>query len=203
MQNFPELETTRLVLREIVLADAPALLAMYQNEASMKWRGSDAPTNLAAVENMIDLFASGRRQHGGTHWGMELKSAPGLIGKCGIYAFDPHTHQCMLAYEMADAHRGAGYMTEALACLLQWMFSYTVINRVGALIPPENTASHRVMERLTFSPEGLQRHAARWSGAYRDMLGYSLLRPEFLEAAPAIASMLSGMARPRMVLHTA
>lgn len=191
MHEFPCLETPRLVLREILASDVPALMDMYRNQEAMKWRGDDHLTTSEAVENMVNAFAAARPVHGDTHWGLELKSSPGLIGKCGLHGIHHSIHKCMLAYEMENSHRGRGYMAEALVAILQWLFTQTLMNRVGALVAPANMGSLRLLERMGFQPEGLQRDAARWSDTYHDMLGFGLLRPEFLAALPEIQARLA------------
>src|SRR5512139_756300 len=46
MSGFPTIETDRLLLREIVAADAPALFAIHSDAQAMRWFGSDPLTEL-------------------------------------------------------------------------------------------------------------------------------------------------------------
>ena len=58
--SFPTLETPRLLLREIVHADAPALFAVHGDPESMKWFGVDPLPDEAAALKLVDLFAGWR-----------------------------------------------------------------------------------------------------------------------------------------------
>ena len=46
---FPVLQTERLLLREIVVADAPALFEIHGDAELMRWFGSDPLGDLAAA----------------------------------------------------------------------------------------------------------------------------------------------------------
>ena len=50
---FPTLETPRLVLREIVAADAPALLFIHGDPELMRWFGNDPLPDVAAAEASV------------------------------------------------------------------------------------------------------------------------------------------------------
>lgn len=47
MSDFPTLETDRLVLREIVADDAPALFAIHSDAIAMRWFGTDPLVDIA------------------------------------------------------------------------------------------------------------------------------------------------------------
>jgi len=82
--RFPDLQTERLRLREIVPADAPALLAIHSDREAMRWFGTDPLQDLAQAEQLVNTFASWRLLPApGTRWGLERKSDGQLIGSCG------------------------------------------------------------------------------------------------------------------------
>ena len=179
MHDFPRLETSRLVLRELVQADIPALTAIYQDKEAMRWRGADCPASPEQVEQMVNWFANARRANSETQWGIERKSAPGVIGICGLRSWDLHSHQCLLGYELDPAQRSNGYMAEALSSVLEWAFLTIGFNRVTACVHPENGSSLRVLRRQAFRFEGLMRQAGRWDDTYHDLMAFSLLRADF------------------------
>jgi ribosomal-protein-alanine N-acetyltransferase len=49
MNEFPQLETSRLLLREIVGADAEVLFSVFGDAEHMKWFGSDPLTDIEAA----------------------------------------------------------------------------------------------------------------------------------------------------------
>ncbi|CAN5644046.1 GNAT family protein [soil metagenome] len=179
MNAFPQLETSRLVLRELSLADIPALTAIYQNREAMRWRGADCPASPEQVERMVNWFSNARQVSSETQWGIERKSTPGVIGICGLRNWDFHSHQCVLGYELDSDQRRNGYMAEALSAVLEWAFFATGFNRVTAYVHPENGSSLRVLRKQAFRFEGLMRQAGRWDDTYHDLMAFSLLRADF------------------------
>lgn len=188
MTEFPNLETVRLHLREITPADAPALLATHGDAELMRWFGSDPLPDLAAAGQLVELFAGWRRQpNPGTRWGIERKGHPGLVGSLGLFAWNRHWRKCTLGYELAHAAQGQGLMREALSAVLAWGFEHMALNRVEALIHPDNAASLKSVGHFGFVLEGRLRQLGHWGGQYHDMLQFSLLRSEWAGARPAAA----------------
>ncbi len=62
--DFPILETSRLLLREIVAGDAPSLFAVYADQKHMQWYGIEPFPDLAAAEARIKTFSTMRAQGG-------------------------------------------------------------------------------------------------------------------------------------------
>lgn len=181
--EFPTLETDRLLLREIVPADAAALFEVHGDHESMKWFGSDPLRDEAAVVKLIELFAGWRRLgNPGTRWGLQIKGQSRLVGTCGLFGWNRSWRRCTIGYELHPQFRGNGYMQEALRAVLSWGWEHMELNRVEAQIHPDNADSLRSVEKLGFRREGLLRQAGYWSGQFHDLYQYSLLRDEWLAA---------------------
>ena len=178
--TFPTLDTERLVLREIVHADAPALYEVHGDPDSMRWFGTDPLPNEEAAVQLVDLFASWRTQaNPGVRWGLQLRGQGTLIGTCGLFGWHRSWRKCTLGYELHPQARGHGYMHEALRTVLSWGFANMDLNRVEAQVHPENAASLRSVERLGFQREGLLRQVGFWGGRFHDLYQYGLLRDEW------------------------
>jgi [ribosomal protein S5]-alanine N-acetyltransferase len=176
---FPILETERLVLREIVRTDAPALFAVHGSAESMKWFGVDPIPDEAAAAKLVEVFASWRAlTNPGIRWGIQVKGESALAGTCGLFAWNRAWRKCTIGYELNPQVQGRGYMREALRACLDWGFENMQLNRIEAQVHPENAASIRSVERMGFKREGLLRQLGFWSGRYHDMYQYALLRSE-------------------------
>jgi [ribosomal protein S5]-alanine N-acetyltransferase len=177
---FPTLETERLVLREIVADDAPALFAIHSDVEAMRWFGTDPLREPSEAEVLIARFAEWRRQpNPGTRWGLQRKAGGGLIGTCGLFKWNRGWHSCTLGYELAASAWGEGLMGEALVRVLAWGFEQMQLHRVEAMIHPRNEASIKLARKLGFVHEGCAREAGYWLGAHQDLLHFGLLRTEF------------------------
>ena len=178
--SFPTLETERLLLREIIETDAPAVFATHGDAELMRLFGSDPLTDLAGAEALIRTFASERKLPSpGTRWAIEIKGTAGLVGTCALFGWHRGWRKCIIGYELAKGAHGKGYMYEALGAALSWGFKEMELNRVEAQVHPNNEPSLKLLRRLHFEEEGLLRQGGYWGGQYHDLLQYSLLRRDW------------------------
>lgn len=177
--DFPTLHTTRLQLRRIVDADAPALLAIHGNVQAMRWFGSDPVPDLAGAQRLVQLFDGWRTQpNPGTRWGLQLGDDATLVGSCGLFAWNRAWRKCSIGYELLPALQGQGLMAEALRAAIAWGWQHMDLNRIEATVHPDNAPSLRLLQRLGFVTEGRLRQLAWWGGQCHDMLMLSLLRQD-------------------------
>ncbi len=182
---FPVLETPRLLLREIVPADAPALFAIHGDADLMRWFGNDPLRDLAGAQGLVSLFAGWRQlPNPGVRWAIEARDRPGLVGSCGLFAWHRSWRKCTLGYELAAGAQGQGYMHEALGAAIDWGFEAMELNRIEAQVHPDNAASLRSLRRLGFAEEGRLRQLGFWGGTFHDMLQFSLLRGDWRHPVP-------------------
>jgi RimJ/RimL family protein N-acetyltransferase len=78
--------------------------------------------------------------------------------------------------------RGRGAGTTATRLLAGYLFATTAIDRVEASADRENIPAQRTLTKAGFRPEGLIRGAQVRGGRRRDLLSYSLLRTDVIEA---------------------
>ncbi len=178
MSDFPRLETQRLVLREIVAADAAAIFAIHGNVDVMRYFGTDPMTEFAQAADLIEAFSRWRgEENSGIRWGIEHNGQ--LIGSCGLFRWNHAWHSAMVGYELAQAAWGQGLMQEALTAILPYGFNTMNLNRIEAQIHPNNTASLKLMPKLGFAHEGHLREVGFWGGQFHDFMQFGLLKREF------------------------
>ncbi len=83
-------------------------------------------------------------------WAVVEKSSGETIGYCGLFFFPDVCGQpeIEIGYRLARSHWGRGYATEAARAVRDYAFQTLNVQRLIALIDPENTASIRVAEKL-------------------------------------------------------
>lgn len=74
--------------------------------------------------------------------------------------------------------RGRGYGTRAQRLLVEYLFAHTQVNRIEAGTEVTNVGEQRALEKAGFVREGVLRGSCFRHGAWRDMVGYSILRDE-------------------------
>ena len=82
---------------------------------------------------------------------------------------------CFVGYKMDRQENSKGYMTEALAHAVQYMFEIRQLHRIEANIMPRNLPSQRVVEKLGFEREGLSKSYLKINGAWEDHYRYALI----------------------------
>lgn len=180
MSAFPTLQTARLRLREIVTDDADALFSIHGDPERMKWFGNDPLVDRDAALALVRTFASWRDMpNPGTRWGIDVFDRPGLSGTCGLFRWNKNWRSCTLGYELSREVEGQGYMFEALCAAVAWGWAQMDLNRIEAVVHPDNAGSIALLERLGFVLEGRLRQAGYWGGDFHDMYQYALLKQDW------------------------
>ncbi|MFG2904454.1 GNAT family N-acetyltransferase [Kitasatospora sp. NPDC048286] len=74
--------------------------------------------------------------------------------------------------------RGRGIGTRAQRLLVDYLFAHSPVMRLEADTEAGNLAEQRVLEKLGFTREGVQRAVTFRGGEWRDVVRYSLLRTD-------------------------
>ena len=99
-----------------------------------------------------------------------------------------------LGYSILPAHRGRGYMTEALQLALRYAFRTLRLHRVEANVEPGNDPSIALVRRAGFTREGFSRRYLKHGGRWRDHERWALLAEDWRPPFPARTG---SAARPR------
>jgi len=178
-KKFKPLETQRLVLRPITLADGPAIHRYMCDPAVTRW----LPDGVMD-EAQAQAFARKNAGRAAKAVAVVERASGQLIGHMPFHPwFGPATHE--VGWVIAAGHQGRGYATEAARALLDYAFGTLRCHRVIATCQPENAASWRVMEKLGMRREAHFRGALhRPTGEWWDEYFYALLADEHAAAPP-------------------
>jgi ribosomal-protein-alanine N-acetyltransferase len=83
-----------------------------------------------------------------------------------------------IGYWIDERFAGRGIIPTVLAMAVDHCFGVVGLHRLEASIRPENTASRRVVEKLSFRDEGVRVRQLHINGAWRDHLCYALTSEE-------------------------
>lgn len=84
---------------------------------------------------------------------------------------------CTLGYSLDHACEGRGFMSEALAAAIPFVFEELGLHRIQANYVPTNERSAKVLRRAGFVVEGYARDYLHIGGAWRDHVLTSLTSP--------------------------
>jgi ribosomal-protein-alanine N-acetyltransferase len=165
-----DLETPRLHFRRFTLDDLQALAGLRSDPDVMKHVGSRRPESIEEVQVVLNRVIAHWEQHGFAPFALIDTASGKLAGWCGLKYLED-TGEVEIAYGFAKAYWGNGLASEAAAAVMQYGFDQLRLDRIVAVVWPENIASVRVLEKL-----GMRREAALYKG---EMLYYILSRDAY------------------------
>lgn len=83
-----------------------------------------------------------------------------------------------LGYWIGEAHARQGYMSDALAAVLDFSFGPLGMHRIEAACLPRNAASRALLTKMGFQEEGFARQYLRINGAWQDHVLFAILRDD-------------------------
>lgn len=152
---FPLLETERLILREITSEDAHSIFNIFSNDKIMNLYGQFPFTRIGEANKLINIFKDNFNSGKGIRWGISLKANNRLIGTVGYHNCNDRHRRAEIGYELDNEAWGNGYMHEALEVVIDFGFESMGLNRIEAVVYPENDASMSVLQKHNFKKEGL------------------------------------------------
>jgi ribosomal-protein-alanine N-acetyltransferase len=179
VNNFPFIETNRLLLREIVKDDANDILKYLSDEEVMKYYGLAPFKTINEALNEILWYQSILNEQTGIRWGITLKGKDEVIGSCGFLNRVPEHYRTEIGYELSRDYWGHGIASEALEAVIRYGFKYLKFQRIEALVEPPNIPSQKLIEKHGFIREGLLRNYEFTCGKFDDLYMYSLLKQDF------------------------
>lgn len=181
--SFPQLETGRLVLRRMQETDAPVIFRILSDDEVTRYYDDATFTDVSQASDQITAWESGYTNRRCLRWGIVHKDGRDLIGTCGFYGFHTWHMRASIGYELARPFWRQGIMTEALSAILNLGFTEMGLNRIDAVVMPENSASIKLLEKLGFYNEGLLREYENWgSKGFADLCMLSLLRKSWKQS---------------------
>jgi ribosomal-protein-alanine N-acetyltransferase len=178
--TFPQLGTERLLLRELRPDDAESLFAVLGDEQVTKFYDDEVLRNIAQAKEQIEAWAAGFRARRCIRWGIAPRKSGQIVGTCGYYGFHSWHKRAGIGYELARSFWKQGIMTEALGEIIQFGFEKIGLNRIEAVVMPDNEGSIRLLGGLGFRQEGVLREYENWGDkGCIDLTMFSLLRREY------------------------
>lgn len=179
--NFPEIETDRLILKEIEVKNATSIFNIFSNEEIMKYYGRFPMKSIEEAENLITMFDENFKNNNGIRWGILLKEENKIIGTCGYHNWNKRHSRAEIGYELSMDSWGKGYIKEVLKVIIDYGYEVMNLNRIEAVVYPENKASIKSLINQGFKKEGLLEEYAFFRDVYQDLIMFSLLKKNWVK----------------------
>ena len=173
---FKNLQSDRLLLRQITAADINEIFELRSNKEVMKYiprplcvTQEDAMLHINMIQQKIEI-------NEGINWAITLKNDDKLIGYIGHYRIKWEHFRSEIGYMILPEFNGKGIVTEAIKLLIDYGFNDMKMHSLEGVIDPENTASARVLEKNGFVKEAHFKENEFYDGKFLDTVIYSLVK---------------------------
>jgi [ribosomal protein S5]-alanine N-acetyltransferase len=113
-------------------------------------------------------------------FGIFLKDNGKLAGEVSLFHISRGSLQrCMIGYSLDERYNGRGYTTEAVSLAVAFSFDELGLHRVDAGVMLSNLGSIRVLEKVGFKPEGIERQGVKINGKWEDHQIFALISDEW------------------------
>lgn len=168
------IETTRLELIPVNPQILHELFTHKSQEEIMEFMGVDEKS----YEHYKNMHEKGMETHRLSLFFFILreKKSGKAIGECGFHTWNFSHRRADVFYGMrTEDVKRQGYMTEALAAVLDYGFNELGLHRIAAFVDRNNTPSVKLLKKFGFTFEGTMREDYLVNGVNEDSDCYSLL----------------------------
>jgi [ribosomal protein S5]-alanine N-acetyltransferase len=141
------METARLVIRSFESRDAESWLALLTDPDVCRFLPAGPSPTMDTFRGAIERRHRMERERGYAMWAVDLKESGRFIGQCGLYPVEGKGPEVEIAYHYNKDAWGKGYATEAATSVLAHALGPIGLDRVIAVVMPDNIGSWRVLEK--------------------------------------------------------
>nr|WP_269669441.1 GNAT family N-acetyltransferase [Paenibacillus sp. GSMTC-2017] len=151
------LETSRLVIKPYRASDLLEAFQLMQDKELFTY----LPMDVMSLDDYTDVFnwligcyeISHTENWFKYSFVITDKETGSHIGWCGFGSLDFNHNVTEIFYLIGKHHWGCGYATEAIEGLMKYCFDELGLEKLSAVVKPDNIASKRIIEKLGFHYE--------------------------------------------------
>jgi [ribosomal protein S5]-alanine N-acetyltransferase len=176
--GLPVLTGTRVTLRELRVADAPALLAMLTTEEVSRFI-SPPPTTVEGFERFI-MWANRERAAGNyACFAVVPHGMDTAVGLFQVRQLEPGWGTAEWGFALGSAFWGTGLFAEGSALVLEFIFETLGVNRLEARAAVQNGRGNGALRKLGAVQEGVLRKSFLRHGQYMDQALWAILAEDW------------------------
>lgn len=147
------LETSRLILRELIPDDAKNFYLLNLDPEVIKYTGDPPFESIESARSFLENYNQ-YELNGYGRWACLLKENMEWVGWCGL-KFEQESGETDIGYRFFRKHWGKGYGTESAKACLNYGFEKLGLNKIVGRAMKKNIGSIRIFEKLemTFSKD--------------------------------------------------
>ena len=147
---YPEIETIRLRLRKISVADLEDMFFMRSDSEVNLYLGDYRHASKQVTSEWLDKIIAGIENEDWLFWVMESKVERRFVGSVCLWNLSTKTNSAELGYAVHPDFQKQGLMDEALKAVVNFGFERMKLSFIDAFTHRENQPSIRLLERNAF-----------------------------------------------------
>ncbi|AUC77048.1 GNAT family N-acetyltransferase [Olleya sp. Bg11-27] len=150
---FPELQTTRLLLRQVTVKDSAMVLYLRSDKTINKYiqRPPERQTRtITDAVKHITMLTDQIESNTSITWGITLQNTTEIIGTICLWNFSKGHTIAEVGYDLSPKHHNKGLMSEALQAVINFGFNQLPCITIVAFTQFRNANSIKLLENNGF-----------------------------------------------------
>jgi len=174
---LPVLAGTNVVLRELHVSDASALLATFGSPEVARLISPPPPT-LDGFERFVAWTQRQREAGQSFAFGITLRNSDTVIGIFQVRALQPGFDIAEWGFALGSEYWGSGLFGEAATLVLDYVFDVIGVQRLEARAALKNGRGNGALYKLGARQEGVLYRSFLRNGVYLDQVLWAILADE-------------------------
>ena len=172
---LPEIQTQRLLLRQLLTKDADAFFLLRCNEKVNQFMKRRPAQSLEETEEIIFNINEGITNKQWLYWAIVLQENKKLIGTITLWQFSDEGNNAEIGFELHPDFQHKGYMQEAVAAVTAFAFKQMQLKKLYAWTHRNNIASIKLLKKNNFKRDEAAEQEHAESVLAKNMAIYFLL----------------------------
>jgi len=155
--TFPILYTDNLVLREHRTEDKEKYFDIMSNPLAVRYFGRPVMNSIDQVIDEFEIINDGFEKKNFIKWGVTLRSNGRYIGSIGAWDLKNKHFRATLSCIIAPDYWGQKMGSEALTCVINFLFEVLKLHRLQVYVDPVNKRGMSFFQKIGFQSEGILR----------------------------------------------
>ncbi|MGO3182670.1 MAG: GNAT family N-acetyltransferase [Aequorivita sp.] len=173
------IETNRLIIRELLKEDAPAMFEMDSDPDVHTFLGNKPISSLEEAKDYIEAIKLQYKENGIGRWAVVEKESGEFIGWSGFKfvtdIVNDKTDYYDLGYRFLKKHWGKGYASETAIASLNHGFTTLGFKEIVGIADVAHSASNAILKKVGL----IKRDIFEYEGTLHNF--YSLTKEEFIK----------------------
>lgn len=140
------IETNRLYLRELNLADANNFYLLNADQDVIKYTGDKAFESINEAKSFLENY-NPYQQYGYGRWAVIAKSNEEFLGWCGL-KYSPEIDEVDIGFRFFKKHWNKGFATESAKACIDYGFEKLNLKTIVGRAMEANSASIKVLQKI-------------------------------------------------------